>query len=316
VSTSAFPVLDVFSVNVPPIESNSLSILISMKETETNKTAETFGLIDSGARGKFIDQNYAKWKGFEIKTLQEPITARNVDGTENKQGKITSYVDLTLTINGRTTPTHLLVSKLGKQKIILGFPWLKQHCQHNPIIDWVTKEVTWRTETIKPKRRLIIKRYHDVRKIPPKPTITNEPDREEHLNQTQNPTVNNEILLAYLEEVQKPNEIWINTKTTSAIEFHLKHDERKEELPLPQQIPAIYHDYLDVFDKDKADRFPSSRPWDHKIELKEGFEPKSFKTYNLTPEEQKELDVWIKRKISTRATFDHRNHQWHHRSSM
>ena len=150
-----------------------------MKEAETNKTAETFGLIDSGAGGKFIDQNYAKWKGFEIKTLQEPITARNVDGTENKRGKITSYVDLILTINGRTTPTRLLVSGLGKQRIILGFPWLKQH---NPIIDWVTKEVTWRTETIKLKRRLIIKRYHDIRKILPKPTITNEPDREKHLN--------------------------------------------------------------------------------------------------------------------------------------
>jgi hypothetical protein len=76
--------LDVFSVNVPQIESNSLSIPISMKETETNKTAVTFGLIDSGAGGKFIDQNYAKWKGFEIKTLKEPTTARNVDGTENK----------------------------------------------------------------------------------------------------------------------------------------------------------------------------------------------------------------------------------------
>jgi Reverse transcriptase (RNA-dependent DNA polymerase) len=31
--------------------------------------------------------------------------------------------------------------------------------------------------------------------------------------------------------------------------------------------------------------------------LKEGFEPKSFKTYNLTPEEQKELDVWIKENL-------------------
>ena len=88
-----------------------------MKQTETNKTAETFGLIDSGAGGKFIDQNYAKWKGFEIKTLKEPITTRNVDGTENKRGKITSYVDLILTINGRTTPTRLLVSGLGKQSI-------------------------------------------------------------------------------------------------------------------------------------------------------------------------------------------------------
>jgi hypothetical protein len=31
--------------------------------------------------------------------------------------------------------------------------------------------------------------------------------------------------------------------------------------------------------------------------LKEGFEPKSFKTYNLTPEEQKELDAWTKENL-------------------
>jgi hypothetical protein len=93
---------------------------------------------------------------------------------------------------------------LGKQRIILGFPWLKQH---NPIINWKTKEVTWRTEIVEPKQRLsIIKRYHD-KKILPKSTITSEPDREEHLNRTQNPTKDTEILLAYLEEVQKPNEI-------------------------------------------------------------------------------------------------------------
>jgi hypothetical protein len=33
--------------------------------------------------------------------------------------------------------------------------------------------------------------------------------------------------------------------------------------------------------------------WDHKIDMKEGFEPKSFKNYNLTPEEQKELDKFL-----------------------
>ena len=63
---------------------------------------------------------------------------------------------------------------------------------------------------------------------------------------------------------------------------------------MTDQIPKEYHQYLDIFDKDKAERFPESQPWDHKIKLKEGFQPKSFKTYNLTPEEQKELDNWIK----------------------
>ena len=62
-------------------------------------------------------------------------------------------------------------------------------------------------------------------------------------------------------------------------------------------VPKVYHEYLDVFDEEKADRFPGPCPWDHKIELKDGFQPKSFKTYNLTPEEQKELDHWLKENL-------------------
>ena len=34
--------------------------------------------------------------------------------------------------------------------------------------------------------------------------------------------------------------------------------------------------------------------WDHKIEPKEGFQPKSFKTYNLTPEEKKQTRCLFK----------------------
>jgi hypothetical protein len=220
-----------------------------------------------------------------------------VDGTKNKTGLITESVVLDLTINGKTTTTELMVTGLGKQKIILGFPWLNEH---NPDIDWKTGKITWKT----PRRPFRIKRYHNIpfglalaKKLAQqamRPTITEEPDEEEKLNQTQYPSPDDEILLGYLEEVQRPNDIWINTKTLSAIEFHLKYDEKKEDPPLEQLVPFEYQEYLDVFDENKADRFPGPRPWDHKIELKEGFQPKSFKTYNLTPEEQKELDQWIR----------------------
>ena len=60
-----------------------------------------------------------------------------MDGTENKKGKITSFVDLELTINGQTNATRLLVTGLGKQRIILGFPWLKKR---NPNINWKTSD--------------------------------------------------------------------------------------------------------------------------------------------------------------------------------
>jgi hypothetical protein len=99
------------------------------------------GFLDSGAGGKFIDQNYAKMKGFEQEPFLEPIPVYNVDGTPNKRGTIRHYVDLTVNIHGRARKERLLVTGLGKHKIILGFPWLKEA---NPIIDWRKGTLDWR----------------------------------------------------------------------------------------------------------------------------------------------------------------------------
>ena len=48
-------------------------------------------LLDSGASGKFIDENYARDIHVEKKDLRKPIKVYNVDGTPNKQGTITQY---------------------------------------------------------------------------------------------------------------------------------------------------------------------------------------------------------------------------------
>ena len=80
-------------------------------------------------------------------------------------------------------------------------------------------------------------------------------------------------------------------------------------------VPPKYHKFLDVFDEQKANQFPESRPWDHKIEMKEGFEPKSFKNYNLTLEEQVELDSFLKENLE-KAIFVTHNLQWYHHSSL
>ena len=82
-----------------------------------------------------------------------------------------------------------------------------------------------------------------------------EPDQDEEFNRTQNPIRNEDILLNYIEEVQRPNEIWINAKTSAAIEFHLKHDEKKENLPLEQQIPEAFHEFWMFLMKKKPTDF-------------------------------------------------------------
>ena len=61
---------------------------------------ETLGLIDLGAGGAFIDQNYAKTLGFKIFTLDSALHIFNVDGTENKKGMIKTYVKLSMEISG------------------------------------------------------------------------------------------------------------------------------------------------------------------------------------------------------------------------
>ena len=122
---------------------NSLSIPVQIHDTD--KTVETLTLIDSGAGGKFIDQNYVRKLRIKTQELEQPLIARNVDGTPNKKGKITSFITLILIINGRTKQTRLLVTGLGKQQIILGFPWLREQ---NPNINWQTGEFKWQNQTL------------------------------------------------------------------------------------------------------------------------------------------------------------------------
>ena len=99
------------------------------------------------------NNKYAEQLGPTIRTLKRPILARNVDGTINKTRTITSYVDLTMKIDKRVIDIQLLVTGLGNQRIILGFPWLNE-C--NPDINWKTGEFKWRS-----LRPLKVKRYHD-----------------------------------------------------------------------------------------------------------------------------------------------------------
>ncbi len=62
----------------------------------------------------------------------------------------------------------------------------------------------------------------------------------------------------------------------------LAQEKEKPQRTLQEMVPKEYHEYLEIFDKKTSDRLPTHKPWDHKIELKEGFVPKSHKIYPLT----------------------------------
>jgi hypothetical protein len=133
-------------------------------------------------------------------------------------------------------------------------------------------------------------------------TNENEIDPEDWKNHTVNwieelddKQTGNAVLLSYIEEAK--SKVWINVKTRIAMEVAIKKNEKKADLPVEKLIPENLHNFLDVFNNNKANRFPESNMWDHKINMKEGFEPKSFKNYNLTPEEEKELDKFLDKNL-------------------
>jgi hypothetical protein len=75
---------------------NSFHINAIITTPEKNEPIKTQPFVDSGAGETFMDQNYARKQGFNLTKLEYLITARNMDGTKNKQGTIRYYMDLDL----------------------------------------------------------------------------------------------------------------------------------------------------------------------------------------------------------------------------
>jgi site-specific DNA-cytosine methylase len=179
------------------------------------------------------------------------------------------------------------VTGLGKQRIILGFPWLHKY---NLIINWKKGEITFKPFRI--DWRCLMKKGKQIQQEQ-QPKIEEVVDEEEPRNQTTLPLKKNKMGV-YIKLLE--TDVWIH-KTNIATELAIEENSKKTDKTDKQLVPVEYHEYLDIFSKEKAHCFPESRAWDHKIKMKEGFEPKSFKNYNLTPAEQLELDKFLKENL-------------------
>ncbi len=60
------------------------------------KRAKTISLLNSGAMENFLNIDYTKWLKLPIKRLPYTRKLFNVDGMENKAGKLQFYTDLAI----------------------------------------------------------------------------------------------------------------------------------------------------------------------------------------------------------------------------
>jgi hypothetical protein len=88
--------------------------------------AEEKALVNSGATENFIDYKTMErlWLGTKPLKIARPVF--NVDGTYNRAETISKTIHLYVMLGDKEHRLQFFVMDLGKDRMILGYPWLQQ----------------------------------------------------------------------------------------------------------------------------------------------------------------------------------------------
>jgi len=120
------------SISALDARGTSLLLPVEIGTTDTSELHSVKALLDSGATRSFIDRDFVRSKGINTRTLSRNILVFNVDSSPNKAEQIFEVVDVLLRYKTHSERVLLAISRLGKQSLILGYNWLKDH---NPKVD-------------------------------------------------------------------------------------------------------------------------------------------------------------------------------------
>ena len=223
--------------------------------------------MDSGATDNFIHPQLIKRLALGTQKLERARKIWNIDGTNNKAGRITEYVDLSVQTGQKQNKMRFLVTDLGHEDLILGYPWL---ATFEPKFGWADGTID--TEYLP----IIVKSLNWETRLT-KTTIS----------QAMVEPISNQERMQIVEELE---EECFTISTRLAQEAHQYQQEVK--------IPKEYQRHSKVFSEEESHRFPPSRPWDHTIELKEGApEALNCKIIPTTREEDEALKKFINEQL-------------------
>lgn len=220
-------------------------------------------MIDCGASGIFIDSQVVQDLNIPTKNIT-PIRVDNVDGTENTAGRISQIVELSFSFYGREMNAVFMVTTLGKQAIILGLPWLEAE---NPDINWRKRTLRWRNAESRNIYVMMRPTYEPI----------------------------DDLLISFIkrEATDEARMTWNETRMNKSQLFAFKKEEKKPKKSTEEMVPKELHKYLSIFGEGESNRLPKHTEYDHRIDLKEGFEPKRAKVYRLHPENEKAFNDFI-----------------------
>jgi len=294
-----------------------------LKTTDTMEEASTEAMVDTGATGDFVDQDFVNQAKLPTQKLSQPIPVYNVDGTLNEAGSIHEVIDIIMTYDGHSERILLAITWLGKQSMILGMTWLNKH---NPEIDFRAGTVkmtrclpqccvacrTERRDESKAEKKFA--QQVNACRTGPFPAFVEDADDKDD-----EPYVNPEPLsdtesdgppdCDFPDELlEEGDRIWATGLfpqaeqicTTATVSQRLAEGFRQNSQSTDDEcIPLHLCEFHSVFSKDSFDELPASKPWDHAVELVTDATPKTCKVYPLSASEQKELDKFLKENLKS-----------------
>src|SRR6201996_8818239 len=169
---------------------------------------------------------------------------------------------------------RFLVTSLGSEDLILGYPWLTtfepQFNWTNGVIDTsylpiVIQSIDWKTLKIQPTIAAVMTEEED----PPMSYV--------------------QRACVYKELAQESN-AWANISMELA--------QRAGQYTKKVEVPSHYRQFARVFDEEASHQLPKHQPWDHTIDLKPNAPALlNCKVYPLTTQEKEALRKWLDKEL-------------------
>ncbi len=112
----------------------------------SNTMADIKALVDSGATNCFMSEGFIRRMKLGKQPLQRPRKIWNIDNMANQAGEITHYITLNIQTRGTQKTIQFLVTNIGNEDIILGYPWMATF----------KPQFTWKNRVINKKELPII----------------------------------------------------------------------------------------------------------------------------------------------------------------
>ena len=243
----------------------SMKIPISFRTTYARANKQI--LMDSGAMDNFVHPQLIRRLELGTQKLERPRKIWNIDGTNNKAGRITEYVDLSIQTGKKQNKMRFLVTDLGHEDLILGYTWL---ATFEPKFSWAYGTI-------------------DIENLP---VIVKSLNWETRLTKTT-------ILRTVAEPMptQEKRQI-VEELEEECFTISTRLAQEAQQYQQEVKVPEEYQWHSKVFSEEESHRFPPSRPWDHAIELKEGApEAINCKIIPTTGEEDEALKKFIKEQL-------------------